>query len=139
MKICLPIVVFVLVLFSLQTIVGSEPNMPANQKKLPAFFNSAQELNDFLKQQKLPADVEVASTKSGSYCFVFAYPYSGMDTTDLYCYVKEGDMLGLYLTATLFRTPPKKAKVSVDGDFVDVICKEKLVLKISQPPPRDSK
>jgi hypothetical protein len=119
------------------TICISDEAMPPNTSKtsqdFPTFFKADQDLKAYFIESYPGADTEIIQGKLRTYCFALVYPYSGMDTTDLYCFVKVDTGWLLFLRATLWKTPPKSTHFRLDDDFVDVICKGNVVLKINPP------
>lgn len=60
----------------------------------------------------------------------------GVDTTDLYCFVKHAERWTMFLNAFLWKTPRKQdIEFKISGEFIDVICKGAVVLKLSPPNP----
>jgi hypothetical protein len=106
---------------------------PLHKMMLPSFFSSVQEIKGFLKKERVPADIKEVAGKSDRFCFICAYPYSGEDTTDLYCFVWRGEGWLKFLSAGIWSAPPGTLEFVVDGDFVDVKSKGVVVLKLNPP------
>ena len=88
----------------------------------------------FFDKNDIPSDGKLIESKTKKYYFILAKPYSGVDTTDLYCYVRRGDRWVLFLNAFLWKTPFKEdIDFKVEGDFVNVICKGVTILKLDTP------
>jgi hypothetical protein len=102
--------------------------------EVPRYLHTTNEIGAYFDQHHVPAELSEVRGKNENYCFVLAHPYSGVDTTDLYCFVKAGDGWGMLLKTYLWKTPFRKdVEFKADGDFVDVICKGVVVLKINPP------
>lgn len=73
--------------------------------------------------------------------FILAYPYSGVNTKDLYCFDNASDNLWLlYLKAYLSEEPPHRGGPSrlsvdftVDGDYIDIVHNGDVELKVKPP------
>jgi hypothetical protein len=52
----------------------------------PGSFTSLDELKSFFEQHGVVAQIKVVQGKSRTFCFVWDDPFSGVDTTILYCY-----------------------------------------------------
>jgi hypothetical protein len=101
----------------------------------PGIFASTNAIDTYFETNGLPAVVKEVQTKSTKYCFVWAFPYSGMDATLLYCYVKYERGWMLYFQAGLIRTDPNAdLKFKANGDYVDVIREGELLFKIKSIP-----
>jgi hypothetical protein len=108
--------------------------LPPSTLQGSQYFHAVKDIKAYFDQQGVPVEVRELSGKAESYCFVMAHPYSGIDTTDLYCFVKRGERWGMFLKAFLWKTPFKEdVSFRLDADFVDVICKGDIVLKINPP------
>ena len=107
-----------------------DPNVPLN---VPGFCRSTNDIKMYFDQHGVPVEIRGAKGKTESYCFVLASPYSGMDTTDLYCYVKAGEGWLIFLQATLWKTGPASVDFKADGDFMNVLRNDSVVLKINPP------
>ncbi|HXC99904.1 MAG TPA: hypothetical protein VN048_11220 [Verrucomicrobiae bacterium] len=110
-------------------------DLPKNPGKsgVPQFCKSTNEISAFFKEKGVPVEVKEIQGKNENFCFVLAYPYSGVDTTDLYCYVKAGEGWGLFLTAALWKSGPNSIEIKPEGDFMDVTCRGVVVLKVNPP------
>jgi len=107
------------------------PNVNSSANISP-FYRSINDVDLFFKTNKIPAEGQEIKNQSMDYYFVMAHPYSGMDTTDLYCFVKRGRGWAMFLKAFLWKAPfAGDVKFKVDGEFVNVICKDKVVLKVN--------
>jgi len=106
------------------------PNVPLN---VPGFCRSTNDIRAYFDQQGVPVELKEAKGKSESYCFVLAYPYSGIDTTDLYCFVQRGEGWVMFLKAALWKTPHGSVEFKSDGDFMNVVCNGAVVLKLNPP------
>jgi hypothetical protein len=103
--------------------------LPSTRLEVPSFFYTTKAIKGYFDQQGVPAEVEEIHGKYEQYCFIKAFPYSGIDTTDLYCCVNRNGRWTVFLKAYLFRTPPgSKVEFKTDGDFMDVVCKGVVVL-----------
>jgi hypothetical protein len=110
-------------------------DLPKNLEKsgVPRFCKSTNEISGYFKEKGVPVEIKEIQGKNENFCFVLAYPYSGVDTADLYCYVKSGEGWGLFLTATLSNSGPNSIEIKPEGDFMDVICRGVVVLKVNPP------
>ena len=107
---------------------------PPLSLQVPRFFKTNEDIKAYFDKNGIPVEVKEIQAKKEKYYFVLAYPYSGIDTTDLYCFVKGDAGWGMFLKAFLWKTPFKEdVKFKLDGDFVDVLCKSIVVLKINPP------
>ena len=108
--------------------------LPSSALQVPQYFRAVKDVKAYFDQQGVPIELKEVSGKTETYCFITAHPYSGVDTTDLYCFVKRGERWGIFLKAFLWKTPFKEdVEFKLDGDFVDVICRATVVLKINPP------
>jgi hypothetical protein len=114
--------------------IATPKGLPWYTLNVPKFFPTVQAIKLYFDQQGVPAELAQVKGTSHTYCFVTAHPYSGIDTTDLYCFVKRDEKWEEFLKAYLFRTPfQQDVQFKTDGDFVDVLCKGIVSLKINPP------
>ena len=98
------------------------------------YFNASRDIKAYFSQQGIPAELKELLGRTESYCFVTAHPYSGLDTTDLYCFVKQGERWRMFLKAFLWKTHRKEdVEFRVHGDLVEVVRKGVVVLAINPP------
>jgi hypothetical protein len=108
---------------------------PFNPSGGAGFFSSTNAIDTYFETNDMPALIIPVQTKSEQFCFAWASPFSGIDTTILYCYVGRDNRWVLYLEATLRRTPYNAdLEFKANGDYVDVIREGDLLLKIKRPP-----
>ena len=108
--------------------------LPSSAVQVPQYFRAVKDIKAYFDQQGVPTELNELQNGAETYCFITAHPYSGVDTTDLYCFVKRGERWGLFLKAFLWKTPFKEnVEFKTDGDFIDIICKGIVVLKINPP------
>jgi hypothetical protein len=115
---------------------GALPGTEAIQSSLnpPAVFESVSELNSYFEQHGVVAKSKLIQGHLRALCFVWDDPFSGVDTTLLSCYVISESHPVLFLRAVLRKTLPNSVSdFVVDGDFVDVVCKGQVILKINPP------
>jgi hypothetical protein len=105
---------------------------PAYALEVPGYFPAVNAIKGYFDQQGVTVKIKELSGRTDAFCFVRAYPYSGVDTTDLYCFVKRDGEWLMFLKAFLWRASID-VEFKVDGDFVDVICRGVVVLKINPP------
>ena len=106
--------------------------LPSGPIDVPRFLPDTKAIKNYFDQRGVPVDVNEVLGKQQHYCFVKAYPYSGVDTTDLYCFVKRSDRWVLCLQAFLWKTPRKEdVQFAVRDEFVDVVSKGRVVLKLN--------
>ena len=109
-----------------------QKELPSFPLKVPELFHTVKEIGNYFDRQGVPSDVKELQGKVEAFRFVKAYPYSGSDTTDLYCFIKEGDAWVMFLKTFLWDTPHGSiVEFSVNGDFVDVIQGGQVVLKLN--------
>ncbi len=93
--------------------------------------------NDIVAQfvgEGIPVDTTEIVAKKARYFLLRAYPYSGVDTTDIYCFVWRNSEWSMYLRAFLPATPRREdVSLRERGEFVDVLSKGKLVLSLTAP------
>lgn len=112
-----------------QDLANSPPPVPANHPLV-----TDKDIKDYFDKQSIPSTLEKIETEHEIYIFVKAHPYSGLDITDLYCFVKRHDRWAMFLRASLWKTPfDKDIAFKEDGSFIDVSCKGAVVLKINPP------
>ena len=96
------------------------------------FYKSIKDIDLFFTGKKIPIETKEVSNNSTDFYFVTAHPYSGIDTTDLYCFVRRGNGWAMFIKAFLWETPfAKDIKFKPDGEFINVICKDRLILKLN--------
>lgn len=106
------------------------PNVPLN---VPGFCRSTNDIKAYFDQQGVPVELKEAKGKYETYCFVLAYPYSGIDTTDLYCFVQRGEGWLMFLKAALWKTRHGTVEFKSDGDFMNIVRDGAVVLKLNPP------
>ena len=97
-------------------------------------FRTIGDIKQFFSVEKYAAEFKQVEGKADSYFFVLASPYD-IVATDVYCFVKRHSNWHMFIKAHLFDTPgfDEKVKFQVDGDFVDVVCKGVVIIKLNAP------
>jgi hypothetical protein len=108
------------------------PN-PAEPFDVPRFFTSTNAIKTHFETNGVPTELKQTQSKSETYCFVLACPYSGVDSIDLYCFVRSGEGWAMFLKAYLWKTRPGTVELKPNGNFVDVLRDDEVILKINPP------
>jgi hypothetical protein len=107
---------------------------PANLPRgVPGFFASTNAIDTYFAERHVPREAKQAQNGPEIYYFVLAYPYSGTDTTELYCFVRGGEGWTLFLQASLWQTPPKTVELEVSGEFIDVLRSGDVTIRLKAP------
>jgi hypothetical protein len=114
-------------------IMANELPNPGEPFNVAGVFLSTNAILAHFKSSGVPAEIKQAQTKSEAYCFVLAFPYSGANTVDLYCFIHRADRWLLFLKASLWNTRPGTVEFESDGDFMNVLREGKAILKLNAP------
>lgn len=115
----------------LNTTLSKDLPDPAKRLDVPRSFLSTNQIQKFFKDRNIPTELKQVQGKRLLYCFASASPYSGVNTTELFCFVKDDAGWALILTATLWKSGSLEFKQN--GDFMDVVSFGVVVLKINPP------
>jgi hypothetical protein len=116
---------------------------------LPAVFSSVDDIQTRFEErlsnrQGIPLYLKEIQTKDRSYCFIMAHRLLGRsncvtfdplwcaDTTDFYCFVKTKDGWVPFLKAHA-KGLPWDLDFQAEGNFIDVMSKSAVVLKLNPP------
>jgi hypothetical protein len=129
-----------LYIFSLIFVFGTRGNCQTNyisnssfprNFEIPHSFATITNVEEYFKSQDCPIGIVEFQGRDERYLFVKAYPYSGIDTTDLYCFVKRNQRWTIFAKAFLWKTPSKDdVSFRENGDSVEVYSKGVLTLKL---------
>jgi hypothetical protein len=111
---------------------GAHP--PSFSLEVPYYFHDTKDIETYFDRHGHSARVKEIQGKAKTYVFVMDQPYSGVDTTDLYCFTKRGDNFQMFSKTFLWKTINENdVEFKTEGSFVNVIVRKMVVLKINPP------
>lgn len=114
-------------------------NTPNTVKGHPYFdaavtkhYDSINQIKEWFQKREVPISSREISTKNQKFLFVTAYPYSGANSLDLYCYRLEDTVWSL--CALVFITQSKSFSVDIqqEAKYLNVLHDQVSILKISK-------
>jgi len=133
------ILTYCFVAFLISAVSGCCPQQPPPTKQVdlfaypPGAFASTSAILEQFRKAAVPFDLKELRGGEQRYAVVQAYPYSGADTTEVYCFVNRGGKWLIFAKAVLWKTRPKSASFVANGDQVSVIAGGKTVLSFNAP------
>jgi len=120
--------VVVLLTAASPTVFATESsNNPHNLSNFP-LFKSVQEATNFFGKAEIVIKVLKLTQFEHDHLLLAAYPYSGKDTIDVYCFVKYGDYWVIKMLYFHLRPKARHLRVEESADQIMVYCgKEELV------------
>ena len=109
-------------------------NQLARFEAPPFRVGSIQAIHQFFESRHVSTAENELRGPATIYFVVLAIPYSGLDDTDFYCYVHDGNSWVLFTTSYLRHTNrPGFVRISykLRGDFLDVYCNKEMYLTLN--------
>lgn len=89
--------------------------------KARRYFRNIDDLKAAFAQHHIPIQTHDGKLNDIKYVIVAAFPYSGLNAIDVYCYVDAGASWRLYSLVFLTNSKTQKVDVRQEADVVDVL------------------
>src|SRR6267142_3833317 len=96
--------------------------------KVPDSFRSAKEIITYFADQGVPTETKELPPPPRNYFFLLAYPYSGADTADLYCFVRRDQGWRRFFTTALPNTSRGPVDFKLNGHQINVLLNGAVVM-----------
>jgi len=94
-------------------------------------FKAISDIKTHFEAHQIPIEITELQLPHEKWVFVAAYPYSGMNTIDLYAYVFRKTSWDLFSQTFLMGSKTMKARVKADGEFINIFHDDVLVMRIN--------
>ena len=94
-------------------------------------FGSVQEITNYFQKVKVPIEVLELKNFSKEHFLFAAFPYSGLDTIDVYCYVKYGEQWDIKMLYFHLRPKARSLTVEETADQIVVFCAKEEFIRLS--------
>ena len=101
--------------------------------QLPGSFHATKDIRTFFAKQGLPSESKEVEGNSEEYFFLLAYPYSGMDGADLYCFVRRTNGWVHFLKASLANMNRGPVAFKPNDQNINVVQAGEIIMTIKQP------
>jgi hypothetical protein len=112
---------------------GGDAKGPITTFEIPGGFSDTNVLKSYFAGKRIPVDVRALHDSTNQYIAVLVMPYSGVDTTQVYCYAQRGGMWLFLAAINVWSGGARSLDIKVEDNALVILRRGRVVFKASPP------